>query len=288
MIISLRERNEMEISLCAKCNRVKINDQEWSEFPSKKITKDTKNVTVEDSCAYCLAVANIPAKPVDNKEDITQVDIVQEFKPNKVKDAPEEAHKNHSHIVVCKRLMGEALMDFADALNESKTNGYFKFYNESWEAYLSDADIGIDDSRARRLMLLSKSRAAMEKQLGRTVDFNEISEGRLCRELLHCIDYDKTTDTVKNIDDVEDLIDKARALGHEDFKAECDLYKSKKGDKNRDEPPEKRISEGPVNDAEGNVIGYISSCYANSRFHNLRIRIDNAHIPDDDLTIVIG
>ena len=337
--------------VCAKCNRVKIGDAEWSQNPSSKIDKDSKGVEVAEVCTHCekaksdtpqqtgtaesevvvdaskmkdrddtVATADKvadevttadkvsgdkqerikPSKPriskgpkmVDVKnpsEKYVKKDVVSvsaEKMPSSSLDRPGLAYENHKTIIACKRLMGQALIDFANAIRASKENRYYEFYADSWEAYLSTSDIGIDRTRASRLMILSVFCEDYEKQTGKKPEINDIAEARICRHLLPCIQMSKDG-TIENIKDAESLIDKAKELGHEDFVAECDDYRNKTAHRGDAPLPEKRLDEGPIKDAQGNVIGQITSVYANPKNHYLKIRIDNDHVLDDEMIIVI-
>jgi hypothetical protein len=274
-----------EIKVCRVCNRVKVGDEEWSENPSSKVKPDSPGVTTVEACDYCNGEA-----PPQEQEEVGEVEEQNEVVQVEASEASDEkklAHNNHQTLVQCKRLMGEALLRFADALRESREKGYYRFYNESWKAYLSDPDIGVDDSRARRLIKLSKVKAVIEQQLGREVNFNEISEGRLCRNILPCIKLNEKIPEIENAEDVEGLLEKARTLGHDDFEAEIADYKTSQGGGGDAPPVEKRIAEGPIQNEDGDTIGRITAVYANDKTHYLKVRIDNAYIIDEKMTLIL-
>lgn len=277
----------MIIRVCKKCNRVKIDEEEWSVDPSTRITPESKNAEAIDQCDYCSGKTKQPEEPKTPKkpEQKQEVEQVEQTDMVELGDQKELANNNHQMLVQTKRLMGDALLAFADALRDSKDNGYFKYYNESWEAYLSTPEIGIDPSKGRRLMELSRFREKAETQLGRKLDLNDIAEGRF-RKILPCVKFGKDGQ-IENISDVEEILDKARTLGHNDFEAEADEYKATGKSSPIRPPAEKRITEGPVKNAEGNVIGHLTSCWANEKKHTLKLSIDNDYIPDGTLTIVI-
>ena len=278
----------MMIQVCKKCNRVKIDEEDWSEDPSTRITPESKNAEPVDKCDYCSGKTKLPDKPEPVKKPVTpkkEPEAVKETDLVETGDQKEMANNNHQTLISAKKLMGEALLAFADALRESKEQGYFKFYNESWEAYLCDPDIGIDPSRGRRLMELSRFRETANNQLGEDLNLNDIAEGRF-REILPCVKFGKGG-TIENMADITEMLDKARTLGHNDFKAEAGEYRATGKSSSMRPPAEKRITEGPVKNSEGNVIGHLTSCWANQKKHTVKIVIDNDYIPDGPLTIVI-
>ena len=170
-----------EIAICTKCNRVRIGDAEWSENPTTKTIKDAEKVP---ECDYCLEGIEIE----EEEEEVEAAVIEVEAKdPDEIMTVKEMAFENHQCIIKTKKLMGEALLTFAGYLKDAKDNNYYgELGYESWNLYLSDPDIGIDGSRARRLIRLVNIKNALEAS-GAQVDFNEISEGRLTRLLLPCV-----------------------------------------------------------------------------------------------------
>jgi len=196
------------------------------------------------------------------------------------------ANKHHQALVECKKLMGQSMIEFCRHLREIKEKELFRFYANSWYEYLSMPEIGMDDTRARRLIRLINVKDAMEKQLGRDVNFDEIAEARLTRDLLPCINYDEEKGEIKNIKSAEELLDQARTLGHEDWQAEVEKKKPRVAGRKAAEVLIEAPS--PVTDDKNNVIGQLVSVSANDENHYLRIRIANENIVDGPLTIRIS
>ena len=195
------------------------------------------------------------------------------------------ADKHHQALVQCKKLMGRALIEFCIHLREIREKDLFRFYADSWYEYLSMPEIGLDDTRARRLIRLINVKDAMEKQLGTKVNFDEIAEARLTRDLIPCIQYDEEKGEVKNIKVAETLLDQARSLGHEDWQAEVEKKKPRVAGKKATEV----MIEAPcmITNAAGTPIGQVVSVKANDENHYLKIRIGNENISDRPLIIKI-
>jgi len=270
------------IFVCKKCNRLKVGEGQWGAAPSTKKIPESKTATHIEACPVCETGGGEGAKD-------TAIAGVEDAAPKHMAGDgvhSDLAHENHNIIIACKKMMGAALIEFSNALRSSKENEYYKLYNESWEAYLASSELGIDRSRASRLIRLSMFCEAYKKKNGELPEIDDIAEGRICRLLLPSIDMDDKNIEIKNIDAADDLIEKARTLGHDDFAAECDEHRNK--ERTSDEPPaEKRITEGPVHNAQGEIIGTITSVYANQRGHTLKMKIDNESILDESMTIVI-
>jgi hypothetical protein len=195
------------------------------------------------------------------------------------------ANRHHQALVQCKKLMGQSMLEFCIHLREIKSKELFRFYANSWYEYLSMPEVGLDDTRARRLIRLINVKDAMEKQLDRPVNFDEISEARLTRDLLPCIQYDEDTGKIKNIKSAEELLDQARNLGHEDWQAEVEKKKPRVAGKKASEVLIE--APAPVMDNNGNPIGHLISVSANEENHYLRIRIANENISDGPLIIKV-
>jgi hypothetical protein len=235
------------------------------------------------------------AKPEAGRKEISEVsseakepEIVETQKTLSIaklddKKAP-IADKHHRALVECKKLMGKSLLEYCFHLREIKEKEYFKFYAESWYEYLSMPEIALDDTRARRLIRLVNVKEAMETQLSRHLNLEEISEARLTRDLLPCIDYDEEKGEIKNPKKVEELLDQARTLGHEDWQAEVSKAKPRVGGK---KAKETQIATGALKDDKGNIIGQIVSVRANEENHYVNLRIQNSWIPNGPLKLTI-
>jgi hypothetical protein len=291
-----------KISVCKKCNRVQVDEEGWSDRPSTRVKIDSPNITPVDDCGQCGKDIPEEPKPKKNgtakKKEPEQIPVLVESTPmeekeklnlpkktlSQSKEYAKQAHENHQNLQLAKSLMGQALLKFAELLRESYEQEYYKAYSDSWDQYLSTPEISMDSSRARRLIRLSKIRDALEAQTGKPVELEDIAEYRLTRHLLPCVDFDEESGKIKNLDEVHELIEKARSLGHEDFEAEVGDHKTKSVQGGL---MEKRIQEGNIKDVDGNIIGKITSVYANEKNHYVKLRIDNAYIPDGKLTVII-
>ena len=337
------------ISVCEKCQRIKLNDEApWSPRPSPGINAKKGGFKAVEECDYCdgtiqedpgtvgedraapavgdklpekapateaprdaIATKDVEvvpkkargrppkakgeAKPEAGRKEVSEVsskakepEIVSEQQELSIaklddKKAP-IADRHHRALVECKKLMGKSLLEYCFHLREIKEKEYFKFYAESWYEYLSMPEIALDDTRARRLIRLVNVKEAMETQLSRHLNLEEISEARLTRDLLPCIDYDEEKGEIKNPKKVEELIDQARTLGHEDWQAEVSKAKPRVGGKKAQET---QIATGALKDDKGNIIGQVVSVRANEENHYINIRIQNSWIPDGPLKLTI-
>jgi len=231
-----------------------------------------------------------PPKGKEANKERSEISKVPKEAPEEQKKLPDEklaiiANKHHQALVQCKKLMGQSMMEFCKHLREIKDKELFRFYAGSWYEYLSMPEIGLDDTRARRLIRLINVKDAMEKQLGTEVNFDEIAEARLTRDILPCVQYNEETGEIKNIKTAETLLDQARSLGHEDWQAEVEKKKPRVGGKKACEV----LIEAPcmVTNEKGSPIGQLVSVSANDENHYLKIRIANENIPDGTLTIKI-
>ena len=255
---------------------------------SKSETKDKGNEDSDQESGE--GTKESPSKGKLHKEGRQVSTVRPEAPKEEQKKLPDEklaviADKHHQALVECKKLMGQSMMEFCKHLREIKDKELFRFYAQSWYEYLSMPEIGLDDTRARRLIRLINVKDAMEKQLGTDVNFDEISEARLTRDLLPCIQYNEETGEIKNIKVAETLIDQARSLGHEDWQAEVEKKKPRVGGKKACEV----LIEAPsvITNEKGSPIGQLVSVSANDENHYLKIRIANENIPDGTLTIKI-
>lgn len=193
------------------------------------------------------------------------------------------AHEHHQALIACRKMMGRALIEFATHLKVIRDQELWRFYDvESWKEYLAMSDVDIDDSRSRRLIQLVETKEQLEKQLGHPVDIEGIPEYRLTRGLLPCIEVDKETGEIKNVEVAEELIAQARTLGCNDWAAEVEEKKSSGGGGGQRAIPELLLKANTnLLDEEGNVIGVIVTARADENNHTLKIKIGNGYIRDD-------
>jgi len=239
-----------------------------------KKSQTTKESNEERKEVHTVPAAETKVKEVQKTLDIAKLDERQ---------AP-IADKHHRALVECKKLMGKSLLEFCYHLREIKEKEYYKFYADGWYEYLSTPEIALDVTRATRLIELLDVKEAMERQLKRNLNLEEIAESRLTRDLLPCVDYDKKTKEIKNPQKVEELLDQARTLGHEDWQAEVAKAKPRVGGK---KAKETRIATGPLKNGKGDIIGQVVSVRANDENHYVSLRIDNSWIPDGPLVLKI-
>ena len=265
-------------------------EQVPEKVDSKPKTKDKGGEGVDKKGA--TGTKESPSKGKEVVKERSEISKVQKEVPKEAqKSLPDEklavlADKHHQALVQCKKLMGQSLIEFCKHLREIQEKDLFRFYAQSWYEYLARPEVGLDDTRARRLIRLINVKDAMEKQLGSDMNFDEIAEARLTRDLLPCIQYDEEKGEVKNIKVAETLLDQARTLGHEDWQAEVEKKKPRVGGKKAIEVQ----IEAPqvVTNAAGTPIGQLVSVKANDENHFLKIRIANENIPDGPLVIKIA
>lgn len=294
----------MAILMCSKCRRIKpAEDKPWSAQPSTRIKPTAPNVQVVEECDVCEGNVQLdpeevletvgadPADEIDGEEEQTKLAKAEADDEDDGEEIDLDdpafnsaAHEHHQALVAAKRLMGQSLMAFCTHLREMKVHKYYLAHAESWYEYLAQPDVGIDNTRARRLIRLVTVKEALEKGDNQELDISDISEGRLTRGVLPCIKFDEKKGVVKNEEEVKELLDKARSLGHNDWEAEVAKHKPTAGGKKQ---VEARISDGPIKNPEGTIIGHIISVKANEENHYLHIRINNGDIPDDTLIIHI-
>lgn len=193
------------------------------------------------------------------------------------------AHEHHQALIACRKMMGRALIEFATHLKAIRDQELWRFYDvESWKEYLAMSDVDIDDSRSRRLIQLVETKEKLEKQLGHPVDIEGIPEYRLTRGLLPCIEVDKETGEIKNVEVAEELIAQARTLGCNDWAAEVEERKSTGGGGGPRAIPE-LILQANTNllNENGEVVGVVVTARADENNHTLKIKIGNGYITDD-------
>lgn len=194
------------------------------------------------------------------------------------------AHEHHQALVQCRKIMGQALLEFCSHLKAIRDQELYKFYaHDTFKEYLATPEVDIDDSRARRLIQLIETKDRLEKQLGHTVDIEGIPEYRLTRGLLPCLDVDRKTGEIKNIEVAEELIEQARTLGCNDWSAEVERKKlDRPGGGGKRPIPELLIeANAMLVNAENNPIGVVVTARADETHHTLKIKIDNGYITDD-------
>lgn len=289
----------MSIQMCGTCKRIKVaEDKPWSAQPSTKINANAPNVEIVEECDVCggavpmepselidaISGDTIDHNPAPEETAIVASKEVSANPPEMTEEFAKEAHENHNALLSAKRLMGQSLLAFCNYLREMKSKEYYLCYADTWYEYLADPDIGIDDTRARRLIRLVTIKEALETSSGNEVDIAEISESRLTRDILPCIKFDEKKGEIKNEEEVKELLDSARSMGNNDWIAEVAKHKPTAGGK---KAVEALIADGPVKNPDGDVVGYISSVKANEDCHFLKVKIDNSWIPEGPLVLHI-
>lgn len=192
------------------------------------------------------------------------------------------ANEHHQALVQCRKLMGQALLEFCSHLRTIRDQDLWKFYSESWNEYLAMPEVDIDASRSRRLIQLVETKEKLEKQLGHPVDIEGIPEYRLTRGLLPCLEIDRETGEIKNVEVAEEIIAKARTLGGNDWAAEVEEKKSAGGGGGPRPIPELLLqANSNLLNAEGEIVGVVVTARADENNHTLKIKISNGYITDD-------
>jgi len=193
------------------------------------------------------------------------------------------AYQHHQALVACRKMMGKALIEFSVHLREMRDRELWKVYgSESWAEYLAQPEISMDRTQADRLVKLVNVKDQLERQLGKKLDLEGIDEYKLTRGVVQCLEVDKETGEIKNIEVAEELIEKARTLGGNDWAQVVEENKVRGGGGAKSPPPELMIAPNTLLlDAEGNTIGVVVTSRANDVNHTLKIKIDNAYITDD-------